>query len=281
MQWRGRRTSQNVEDQRGRSIKGIAGGGIGTVILILLVLFMGGDPTEVINNLQSQNQQTSSYVQTAETDELAQFASVVLAETEDVWTELLGKENINYIKPKLVLYSGAVESACGTAGSSTGPFYCPQDQKVYLDLSFFSELNERFHAPGDFAMAYVIAHEIGHHVQNTLGTIEKVYSLKSRMSEKDFKRYLVRMELQADYYAGVWAHYAERMNILDQGDIEEALNAASAVGDDRLQKSNYGYVVPDSFTHGTSEQRKRWFNKGYVSGNIRGGNTFSISDIDL
>lgn len=281
MQWRGRRTSQNVEDRRGRSIKGIAGGGIGTVILILVVMFMGGDPTAVINNIQIQNQQNSSYVQTAETDELAEFASVVLAETENVWTELLGKENINYIKPKLVLYSGAVESACGTAGSSTGPFYCPQDQSVYIDLSFFTELNERFHAPGDFAMAYVIAHEIGHHVQNSLGTIEKVYSLQSRMSEKDFKRYLVRMELQADYYAGVWAHYAERINILDEGDIEEALNAASAVGDDRIQKIEYGRVVPDSFTHGTSEQRKRWFNKGYVSGTIRGGNTFDVSDANL
>lgn len=281
MQWRGRRTSQNVEDRRGRSIKGIAGGGIGTVILILVVMFMGGDPTAVINNIQIQNQQNSSYVQTAETDELAEFASVVLAETENVWTELLGKENINYIKPKLVLYSGAVESACGTADSSTGPFYCPQDQSVYIDLSFFTELNERFHAPGDFAMAYVIAHEIGHHVQNSLGTIEKVYSLQSRMSEKDFKRYLVRMELQADYYAGVWAHYAERINILDEGDIEEALNAASAVGDDRIQKIEYGRVVPDSFTHGTSEQRKRWFNKGYVSGTIRGGNTFDVSDANL
>ncbi|MDY9921022.1 MAG: neutral zinc metallopeptidase [Synergistota bacterium] len=281
MQWRGRRTSQNVEDRRGRSIKGIAGGGIGTVILILVVMFMGGDPTAVINNIQVQNQQNSSYVQTAETDELAEFASVVLAETENVWTELLGKENINYIKPKLVLYSGAVESACGTAGSSTGPFYCPQDQSVYIDLSFFTELNERFHAPGDFAMAYVIAHEIGHHVQNSLGTIEKVYSLQSRMSEKDFKRYLVRMELQADYYAGVWAHFAERINILDEGDIEEALNAASAVGDDRIQKIEYGRVVPDSFTHGTSEQRKRWFNKGYVSGTIRGGNTFDVSDANL
>lgn len=281
MQWRGRRTSQNVEDRRGRSIKGIAGGGIATVILILVVMFMGGDPTAVINNIQIQNQQNSSYVQTAETDELAEFASVVLAETENVWTELLGKENINYIKPKLVLYSGAVESACGTADSSTGPFYCPQDQSVYIDLSFFTELNERFHAPGDFAMAYVIAHEIGHHVQNSLGTIEKVYSLQSRMSEKDFKRYLVRMELQADYYAGVWAHYAERINILDEGDIEEALNAASAVGDDRIQKIEYGRVVPDSFTHGTSEQRKRWFNKGYVSGTIRGGNTFDVSDANL
>lgn len=281
MQWRGRRTSQNVEDRRGRSIKGIAGGGIGTVILILVVMFVGGDPTAVINNIQIQNQQNSSYVQTAETDELAEFASVVLAETENVWTELLGKENINYIKPKLVLYSGAVESACGTADSSTGPFYCPQDQSVYIDLGFFTELNERFHAPGDFAMAYVIAHEIGHHVQNSLGTIEKVYSLQSRMSEKDFKRYLVRMELQADYYAGVWAHYAERINILDEGDIEEALNAASAVGDDRIQKIEYGRVVPDSFTHGTSEQRKRWFNKGYVSGTIRGGNTFDVSDANL
>ena len=281
MQWRGRRTSQNVEDRRGRSLKGIAGGGIGTIVLILLVMFMGGDPTAIINNIQMQDQQTSSYVRTEETDELAEFTSVVLAETEDVWAELLGRENISYAEPNLVIYSGAVESACGVAGSSTGPFYCPQDQKVYIDLSFFSEMNEKLQAPGDFAMAYVIAHEIGHHVQNILGTVEKVYSLKSRVSEKEFNRYLVRMELQADYYAGVWAHHAERMNILDKGDIDEALNAASAVGDDRLQNKHYGSTVPDSFTHGTSEQRRRWFNKGYLSGTIRGGNTFDLSDANL
>lgn len=275
MQWRGRRTSQNVEDRRGRSTRGIVGGGLGTVLILLLVMFLGGDPSAIINNLQTQSQDTS-YVKTEESEEMVQFVSVVLAETEDVWTELLGRENINYNYPKLVIFSGTVESACGVAGSSTGPFYCPGDEKVYLDLSFFSDLKERFHAPGDFAMAYVIAHEVGHHVQKTLGTIDKVYSMKSRLSEKEFNRYLVRMELQADYYAGVWAHYVERMNLLDKGDIEEAMNAVSAVGDDRIQKNARGYVVPDSFTHGTSEQRRRWFNKGYASGTIRGGDTFNI-----
>ena len=244
MQWRGRRTSQNVEDRRGRSLKGIAGGGIGTIVLILLVMFMGGDPTAIINNIQMQDQQTSSYVRTEETDELAEFTSVVLAETEDVWAELLGRENISYAEPKLVIYSGAVESACGVAGSSTGPFYCPQDQKVYIDLSFFSEMNEKLQAPGDFAMAYVIAHEVGHHVQNLLGTMEKVQSLRSTMSEKQFNQYLVRLELQADYYAGVWTKHIQGKGYLEQGDIDEALKAASAVGDDRCRNRPRGMLLP-------------------------------------
>jgi len=241
MRWQGRRSSENVEDQRGRSTKGIVGGGIGTIIILLLVVLLGGNPSDVINNpqLSSQtNSSSSSYVETAEEKELAQFVSVVLAETEDVWTDLLAKEKIKYVYPKLVLFSGSVESACGQAGSSTGPFYCPGDEKVYIDLSFYQELQNRFKAPGDFAMAYVIAHEVGHHVQNILGTSDQVMAMRTKLSEKEYNRYLVRLELQADYYAGVWAHYADRMNILEAGDLEEALTAASAVGDDRIQKKS-------------------------------------------
>ena len=241
-------------------------------------MLLGGDPTAL---LTPQTNPPSAYVETQEEKELAQFVSVVLAETEDVWTEVLGQEGISYTEPKLVLFSGSVESACGVAGSSTGPFYCPGDDKVYIDLSFFTELQERFKAPGDFAMAYVIAHEVGHHVQNILGTSDQVMALRTQLSEKEFNRYLVRLELQADYYAGLWAHYAHSIGILDQGDIEEALNAANAIGDDRIQKNANGYVVPDSFTHGTSEQRMRWFKKGFTSGEIRDGDTFSVSDNDL
>jgi len=282
MKWKGRRTSQNVEDRRGRSMTGIAGGGIGTIVIVLLVLLLGGDPSEVINNSQLNNQNnSSSYVETAEEAELTEFVSVVLAETEDVWTQILAKENITYNYPKLVLFTESVQSACGQAGSSTGPFYCPGDEKVYIDLSFYSDLKNKYNAPGDFAMAYVIAHEVGHHVQNILGTSDQVMAMRGKVSEKDFNRYMVRLELQADFYAGVWAHYVERMNILDEGDIDEALNLASAIGDDRLQKNAYGYVVPDSFTHGTSEQRSRWFNKGFETGDIRQGDTFSLSDSQL
>jgi uncharacterized protein len=186
---------------------------------------------------------------------------------------------VNQSRPKLVLYTGSVDSACGYSSAATGPFYCPGDHKVYIDLSFYDELQRRFKAPGDFAMAYVIAHEIGHHVQTLLGVTQKVMTLRSQLSEVEFNRYLVRLELQADYYSGVWAHYANRLNLLEEGDLDEALNAASAVGDDRIQKNTQGYIVPDSFTHGTSEQRRYWFTKGFRSGDIRGGNTFS-SDID-
>jgi len=280
MLWKGRRESSNVEDRRGRAPKVILGGGIGTVILVLAIYFLGGDPTQILNNSQLNNSQTtSSYQGTAEENELAQFVSVVLAETEDVWTELFRKEGSNYTYPKLVLYSKSVQSACGFAGAATGPFYCPGDNKLYIDLSFFDELQQRFKAPGDFAMAYVVAHEVGHHVQTLLGITEKVMSLRSRLSEKEFNKYLIRFELQADYLAGVWAHYVKRMNLLEEGDIDEALNAASAVGDDRIQNSTQGYVVPDSFTHGTSEQRKQWFYKGFRSGDLNGGDTFNADNL--
>jgi predicted metalloprotease len=277
MLWKGRRQSSNVEDRRGMSARrGVVGGGLGTIVILLAIYFLGGDPTQVLNTLQvDDSQTTSSYVGTPEENELAQFVSVVLAETEDVWTELFNRQGLTYEYPKLVIFAGSVQSACGYAGSATGPFYCPGDYKVYIDLSFYRELQERFRAPGDFAMAYVIAHEIGHHVQTLLGITEKMMSLRSQLSEEDYNKYLVRLELQADYLAGVWAHYADRMNLLEKGDLDEALNAASAVGDDRVQKAAQGYVVPDSFTHGTSEQRKRWFYKGFQSGNLNEGDTFN------
>jgi predicted metalloprotease len=280
MRWKDRRQSTNVEDRRGRTKKGMVGGGIGSIILILAIYFLGGDPTQLIDNSQFDNSGvTSNYEGTAEENELAQFVSVVLAETEDVWTELFRQENLNYKYPKLVLYSGSVQSACGFSSAATGPFYCPGDYKLYIDLSFYDELRTKFKAPGDFAMAYVVAHEVGHHVQTLLGINEKVMALRSRLSEKDFNKYLVRLELQADYLAGVWAYYAERINLLEEGDLEEALNAASAVGDDRIQKSMQGYIVPESFTHGTSEQRKKWFYKGFNSGNLCDGDTFSAENL--
>jgi predicted metalloprotease len=213
-------------------------------------------------------------------DERAKFVKVVLAETEDVWNNVLPKAGKDYPEPKLVLFRNYVESACGQASSATGPFYCPGDEKVYIDLSFYQELQDRFQAPGDFAMAYVIAHEVGHHVQNILGITEKVDRMRQQLSKEEFNKYSVRLELQADFLAGVWAHYEQRMkNILEKGDIEEALNAANAIGDDRLQKESQGYVVPESFTHGTSAQRTYWFKKGYETGDINQGDTFNSSEI--
>lgn len=285
MKWQGRRQSTNVEDRRGTKLSGTAiGGGLGggaLVIIIILVLVLkfcsGGDLPQIPNSTNSTTE--STYQPTQEEEELAQFVSVVFAETEDVWTELFAKEGMEYIYPGLVLYTDYVESACGTASSATGPFYCPGDQKVYIDLSFYEELQKDFGAPGDFAMAYVIAHEVGHHIQTILGIMDDVTALQSRASETEANEYSVRLELQADYFAGVWAHYINRMNLLEQGDIEEALNAASAVGDDRIQKQSQGYVVPDSFTHGTSEQRQRWFYKGFKSGTIEDGDTFNTDDL--
>ena len=280
MRWKARRESSNVEDRRGRSFKGMVGGGIGTIIIILAIYFLGGDPTQLLNTSQLDNSSTtSSYEETAEENELAHFVSVVLAETEDVWTELFRNEGASYEYPKLVLYSGSVQSACGFSSAATGPFYCPGDHKLYIDLSFYDELQQKFKAPGDFAMAYVVAHEVGHHVQTLLGINEKVMALRTRLSEKEFNKYLVRLELQTDYLAGVWAHYANRTNLLEESDLDEALNAASAVGDDRIQKSLQGYIVPESFTHGTSVQRKRWFYKGFNSGNLVDGDTFSAENL--
>ncbi len=286
MKWKGRTRSSNVEDRRGAGGfgtggKGAIGGGLGIIVLIVFML-LGGDPGQIIDQSQLiDSDNGSAYQQTAEEEELAEFVSVVLADTEYVWEEIFSSENLDYQEPALVLYSGFVESACGRAGSSTGPFYCPGDGKVYIDLSFFEDLQTFYNAPGDFAMAYVIAHEVGHHVQNQLGVLDEVQQLQSRLSQEEYNELSVRLELQADYLAGVWAHYAEEMNVLEEGDIEEALNAASAVGDDRIQKQTQGYIVPDSFTHGTSDQRMNWFMKGYEEGDLDQWDTFSINEEDL
>lgn len=286
MKWQGRRESTNVEDRRGFPVKGAAiGGGIGGGILILVITLIlnfcsGGDLSQTLNTLQPDNQAVvTTYQETQDERDLAQFVSVVLAETEDVWTEIFSGNNQTYTYPTLVLYTDYVESACGMAGSATGPFYCPEDQKVYIDLSFYKELQDRFKAPGDFAMAYVISHEVGHHVQNLLGIMDEVNSITQNLSEAESNQYSVRLELQADYLAGVWGHYVNRMNLLEQGDLEEALNAASSVGDDRIQKEAQGYIVPDSFTHGTSDQRQRWFYKGFISGTLEDGDTFKTDNL--
>jgi uncharacterized protein len=276
MKWIGRNTSGNVQDRRGISGRGVVGGGIGMAIITLVIVLLGGNPSQILGNLQAPAQDNSApYVETTEEKELSGFLSVVLADTETVWTKLFKEEGSVYSVPTMVLYTGSVDSACGAASSSTGPFYCPGDQMLYIDLSFFQELDAKMNAPGDFAKAYVIAHEVGHHVQTLLGITDQLTQLSGQLSETDYNGYLVRYELQADYFAGVWAHYAEQMNILDPGDIEEALNAASAVGDDRLQNNAYGYTIPDSFTHGTSAQRNHWFREGYKVGTIDGGDTFS------
>ncbi|MCC3648199.1 MULTISPECIES: neutral zinc metallopeptidase [Cytobacillus] len=280
MKWKGRRASSNVEDRRGMGGGGktLIGGGLGGIIIVLLFTFLGGDPGELLGNMAGSDSGTSvPYEESEHEKELADFVSVVLADTEEVWTELFEEQGLQYKEPTLVLYSGSVQSACGAASSSVGPFYCPGDQKLYIDLSFYDELQRKFQAPGDFAMAYVIAHEVGHHVQTLLGTTEEIMPLRQKMSEEKFNKYLVRFELQADYYSGVWAHHAQGMGYLEEGDLEEALNAATAVGDDTLQKRAQGYVVPESFTHGTSEQRKSWFHKGFQNGTIKGGDTFKQS----
>ncbi|MFN8287389.1 MAG: neutral zinc metallopeptidase [Chitinophagales bacterium] len=277
MQWRGRRESGNVEDQRSFGGRGLALGGVGTVVVIILALVMGKSPMELLQSVNQGQPQANYQTQptSAEEDEAAAFVKVVLADNEDVWHKLFQERGKDYVEPKLVLFRNSVESGCGQASAAVGPFYCPADQKAYIDLSFYDELKNRFNASGDFAMAYVIAHEIGHHVQNLMGTSDKVHALQERLSEKEYNRYSVALELQADFYAGVWAHHAQQMkNILEPGDIEEALNAANAIGDDKLQMQGQGYVVPDAFTHGTSKQRMYWFKKGFETGDIEQGNTF-------
>jgi predicted metalloprotease len=279
MKWSGRRGSANVEDRRGMGGGTLVGGGIGGILILLLVTLLGGNPADILGNLTGSSSQQSAYQGTAQEEELAQFVSVVLADTEEVWEELFREKGIQYKDPVLVLYSGSVSSACGRATSAVGPFYCPGDQKLYIDLSFYEELQRTFKAPGDFAMAYVVAHEVGHHVQTLLGTSAQMDALRQKLNETEYNRMQVRMELQADYFAGVWAHHAEDMEVLEAGDIDEALTAANAIGDDTLQKQAQGYAVPDSFTHGTSEQRKRWFQKGYESGTIEGGDTFNAGEL--
>ena len=275
MLWRGREGSDNVEDRRGMSGGGMAvGGGIGGIVIYLLYMLLGGNPDNapaLLPGQQGSSSQQSTREKSPGDDTLAQFTSVVLKDTEDVWGKLLN----GYRKPRLVMFTDAVQSACGSANAAVGPFYCPGDSKVYIDLSFFRLMKERFGATGDFAMAYVIAHEVGHHIQNLMGTSDKVHSLQQQSGEKAGNKLSVKLELQADFYAGVWAHHAQQMkNILQPGDIEEALVAANAIGDDKLQQESQGQVVPDAFTHGTSKQRMYWFKKGFETGDMNLGNTF-------
>jgi uncharacterized protein len=277
MLWQGRRQSTNVDDRRGMSGGNIAaGGGIIGVIALVLNFLLGGDGSSV--PVPTQNRPMTQQEQAAQ-DQLGQFVKVVLADTEDVWKELFAKAGSRYQEPTLVLFNGGVQSGCGSASSASGPFYCPADQQVYIDLSFYNELKQRFGAPGDFAMAYVIAHEVGHHIQNLLGTSEKVQRLRSRLSEEEYNQYSVRLELQADFFAGVWAHYQRNRGLLEADDIDEAMNAANAIGDDRLQKQSQGYTVPESFTHGTSAQRMHWFKKGFDTGDINQGDTFNSTEM--
>ncbi|MBN2864116.1 MAG: neutral zinc metallopeptidase [Bacteroidales bacterium] len=278
MKTEGRRTSSNVEDRRGMSTGKMAiGGGIGTAVIVLLVLLLGGDPSQVIDTMQQDVSSESGPVTSSPEEEaMVNFVSVVLAGTEDIWTEIFKQSNQTYRKPSLVLYRNSVQSACGYATAASGPFYCPGDEKVYIDLDFFDALKTSYGANGDFAVAYVLAHEIGHHVQNQLGILDQVNSQRSGMSETSANRLLVRLELQADFLAGMWAHYDQKMfNSLEAGDIEEAMTAASSVGDDVLQKKYQGRVTPDSFTHGTAAQRKEWFRKGYMTGDFDQGDTFN------
>ena len=284
MRWRDGRRSDNVEDQRGRGVSpGTLGGGIGLIIIVAIGLLSGADPLTILSAIVGEsggslNGLTPSAPLSAADNESADFVSVVLADTEDTWLVIFQQQGRVYQQPKLVLFSGGVDSACGFAQSAMGPFYCPNDQKVYIDLDFYRELKDQLGAPGDFAQAYVIAHEVGHHVQNLLGTSDKVRGLQSRSNEVTANKYSVMLELQADCYAGVWAKHADTSrHIIESGDIEEAMNAAAKIGDDALQKQSQGYVVPDSFTHGTSAQRMKWFNAGFVSGDITSCDTFNAA----
>ncbi len=286
MQWRGRRESDNVDDQRGSGGRGggmAFKGGIGTIAIIVVIsLILGKNPLTLLQQvnegggLVNTQQSNSEWTPTPEEAALSSFVKVVLADTEDVWH----KQMQDYRDPTLVLFSGSVQSACGNADTSTGPFYCSEDERVYIDLSFYQELKDRFNAPGDFAQAYVIAHEVGHHVQHILGITDKVHAMNGKLSEDEYNRLSVKLELQADFLAGVWAHHADNTNhMIEEGDFEEAINAASAIGDDRLQQQSQGYVTPDSFTHGTSEQRVRWFTKGFKSGDMNDGDTFATDNL--
>jgi len=299
MKWKGKRQSSNIEDRRGQSGSSRGRGGfnpmlIGPLIkilfsktgLIIVGLFLvfslitGNNPLRILGQFfvggNNPTETSTPYLGSREENELVDFSATILASTEDVWNEILN----NYREPTLVLFTGYVSSACGSASSATGPFYCPGDEKLYLDLSFFHDMELKLNAPGDFAQAYVIAHEVGHHIQKIMGISDKVQLLRGQMSEKEYNQYSVRLELQADFLAGVWAHHSQKMtHMMETGDLEEALNAAFAIGDDRLQKQSTGRVVPDSFTHGTSEQRIRWFKKGFDTGDIEQGDTFNANPL--
>ena len=283
MRWRGERQSTNIEDRRGMSAGKVAvGGGLGTIVIMILALLFGVNPQQLLEQLPSDQQQPGvERPQSAnpEEEKLKQFVGVVLAKSEDVWTDVFRRNGRQYREPTLVLFTDRVQSACGVAGAAVGPFYCPGDEKVYIDLAFYEELRRQFQAPGDFAQAYVVAHEVGHHVQKLLGITERVDAMSARANEAQANQLSVRLELQADFFAGVFARYVQNQNLLEAGDIEEALRAASAVGDDQIQRRTTGMVVPDSFTHGTSEQRLRWFRKGYETGDIRQGDTFNTPNL--
>ncbi len=277
MKWQGRRGSSNVEDRRGMSTGGkVVGGGIGTLVIVLLVFLLGGDPSSIIEQGGAGTASPGPIEATEAENQMAQFVSVVLADTEEVWGKIFAESGATYRKPTLVLFRDQVQSACGYATAASGPFYCPGDEKVYIDLSFCDDLQTKYGAQGDFAVAYVIAHEIGHHVQNLMGILDEVQSERQRLSEVRANQLTVRLELQADFLAGVWAHHASQMfNSIEAGDIEEALNAASSIGDDVLQKKYQGRVIPDSFTHGTAAQRSSWLRKGWQTGDLNQGDTFS------
>lgn len=282
MRWQGRQGSSNVEDRRGVRFGRAGGIGIGTIVLALIAIYFGQDPSVVLQGVQpsAPTSQEGPYQESAEEAQSREFVSVVLADTEETWGEIFSQAGRTYEQPKLVLFSGAVESACGFAEAAVGPFYCPGDHKVYIDLSFYQELQNRFGAPGDFAQAYVVAHEIGHHVQTLLGISEQNMAARQRASAAEANALSVRQELQADCFAGIWAHNADRSRqLLEQGDIEEGLNAAAAIGDDRLQKQTRGYIAPESFTHGSSEQRVRWFKRGLESGSVQACDTFGTKQL--
>ena len=287
MRWKGGRRSQNVEDRRGtRMGRGAAAGGVGGLgflIIVVLYMLLGGDPTQLVEQMPQAggpSASTSTGPPPPGQEELADFVSVVLADTEDTWNPIFASIGRQYEEPKLVLFTGQVRSACGMAGAAMGPFYCPGDHKLYIDLSFYDELQKRFRAPGDFAQAYVIAHEVGHHVQNLLGINSEVSAMQRRVSKTEANEISVRLELQADCMAGVWGYHTQRArNMLEAGDLEEALNAASAIGDDRIQRESTGRVVPDSFTHGSSAQRVKWFRTGFESGDVAACDTFRVANL--
>lgn len=280
MRWQIGRRSNNIEDRRGVGVsRGAVGGGLGMIVFAVIAMLLGVDPSIVLEQVGPIDGSNNTTTIPAEQDQLSDFVSVVLADTEDTWGELFRENGAKYVRPKLVLFSGAVQSACGYAEAAMGPFYCPADQKVYIDLSFYEDLQNRHGAPGDFAQAYVIAHEIGHHVQNLLGISQQVHTLSKQVSKVEANQLSVMQELQADCFAGIWAHHAERSRqVMEQGDIEEAINAASSIGDDRLQRQAQGYVVPESFTHGTSQQRMKWFKQGLQTGDVASCNTFEVAN---
>ncbi|MDJ0973187.1 MAG: neutral zinc metallopeptidase [Planctomycetota bacterium] len=282
MRWKGRRKSTNVEDRRGRGPAGpklAIGGGMG-VLVVVVMLLLGVDPSQLLGTGGQTGTGTQRQT-TPEEEERVEFVKVVLADTEDVWGRVFTDAGLTYRQPKLVVFTGRVQSACGLADSGVGPFYCPADESIYLDVSFFTQMRKQLGAPGDFAQAYVIAHEVGHHVQKLLGDMQKVHRARGKVSQREYNALSVRLELQADFYAGLFAHHGQRMKrFLEEGDLEEAINAAKAIGDDTLQRRGRGYVEPETFTHGSSAQRVAWFRRGLETGDLRAGNTFDDALFD-